>query len=122
MKLITYLEEIENNNFFYVLNKEIDLFTSDLSNLEGSVSDVFLKDWKNKIDSIKNKIKNKDLNNIEEDIQEIKKSFNDNWIIPHQTTEKLLNIKNSKLNHILLMISNYKKLLDSFIFKKLELN
>jgi hypothetical protein len=122
LKLITYLEEIENNNFFYVLNKEIDLFTSDLSNLEGSVSDVFLKDWKNKIDSIKNKIKNKDLNNIEEDIQEIKKSFNDNWIIPHQTTEKLLNIKNSKLNHILLMISNYKKLLDSFIFKKLELN
>ena len=122
MKLITYLEEIENNNFFYALNKEIDLFTSDLSNLEGSVSDVFLKDWKNKIDSIKNKIKNKDLNNIEEDIQEIKKSFNDNWIIPHQTTEKLLNIKNSKLNHILLMISNYKKLLDSFIFKKLELN
>jgi hypothetical protein len=122
LKLITYLEEIENNNFFYALNKEIDLFTSDLSNLEGSVSDVFLKDWKNKIDSIKNKIKNKDLNNIEEDIQEIKKSFNDNWIIPHQTTEKLLNIKNSKLNHILLMISNYKKLLDSFIFKKLELN
>jgi hypothetical protein len=122
LKLITYLEEIENNNFFYVLNKEIDLFTSDLSNLEGSVSDVFLKDWKNKINSIKNKIKNKDLNNIEEDIQEIKKSFNDNWIIPHQITEKLLNVKNSKLNHILLMISNYKKLLDSFIFKKLELN
>lgn len=122
MKLISYLEEIENNNFFYILNKELDLFTSDLSNLEGSVSDVFLKDWKNKIDSIKNKIKNKDLNNIEEDIQEIKKSFNDNWIIPHQITEKLLNVKNSKLNYILLMISNYKKLLDSFIFKKLELN
>jgi hypothetical protein len=122
LKLISYLEEIENNNFFYILNKELDLFTSDLSNLEGSVSDVFLKDWKNKIDSIKNKIKNKDLNNIEEDIQEIKKSFNDNWIIPHQITEKLLNVKNSKLNYILLMISNYKKLLDSFIFKKLELN
>lgn len=104
-----YLNLGSEENLINQIIDEIDSLPLNFESLSKNTPAFFVNGWQSKLNEIKTDLEKRKFDQAIDKLENAKKDFNDNWILPHTALQNIINLKIIKINHLIDQIETLKR-------------